>query len=217
MLARVRSLLRSRRLVEELDGAEAVVFALARAVEAKSPYTHGHSARVKAHALRLAERLGLAKAERDVLARGALLHDVGKISIPDAVLNKQGLLTPEEEELIRRHPEEGVRILERLRSVRAALPLVRWHHERPDGRGYPDGLAGDDLPLLVRILSVADVYDALASPRPYRDALPPEECVRLLRAEADTGGLDPDLVACFCEEVVCGGEAKAGHAPLPAG
>lgn len=199
LLARCRALLRLKAAVDELDSAHAVVFALARAVEAKCPYTRGHSERVTALALALAGRLGLAPAEREVLRRGGLLHDLGKISVPDAVLNKPGPLTEEECELVRRHPAEGARIVEPLGSLRDVVPLIRWHHERPDGKGYPDGLAGDGIPLLARVLAVADVYDALSSPRPYRGALLPGQCLDLLRRGAAGGGLDPELVRCFTD------------------
>jgi putative two-component system response regulator len=178
------------------------VFALARALEAKSRYTQGHTERVTAHALALAEQAGLAAAERETLRRGAALHDVGKISIPDAILDKPGALSAEEYELVKLHPVQGVRIVEPLRSIRDVIPLVRWHHERLDGHGYPDGLFGGAIPLAVRVLSVADVYDALVSARPYRPPLPRDECLRLLNESADGGGLDPELVRLFCATLV---------------
>jgi putative two-component system response regulator len=197
--ARCRSLLRIKRLVEERESAEAVVFALARAVEAKSPYTHGHSERVARGALRLARALGLAAEQCEVLRKGALLHDIGKISVPDAILNKAGPLTDAEYEQVKGHAAQGAHIVEPLHSVRDAVPLIRWHHERLDGKGYPDGLSGEQIPLLVRILSVADTYDALSSERPYRPPLPPDECLRLLRENAFEGGLDPELVHLFVD------------------
>ena len=113
----------------------------------------------------LGDEAALMSAEMDLLRRGAVLHDIGKISIPDAILDKPGPLTPEEYDVVKRHPLDGVRILEGLKSIRAVLPLVRWHHERLDGAGYPDGLCGDQIPLLARILAVADVYDAVSSER----------------------------------------------------
>jgi putative two-component system response regulator len=170
---------------------------MARAMEAKSRYTQGHTERVTVYALSLAERLGLPEKEREVLRCGAMLHDIGKIAIPDEILNKCGPLTAEEYEVVKEHPMAGVRIVEPLRSVRDAIPLIRWHHERLDGRGYPDGLYGAAIPLLTRLLAVADVYDALSSARPYRPAMNLEECLRTLHADADEGGLDPELVRCF--------------------
>jgi putative two-component system response regulator len=197
VVARCRSLLRIRRLIEERDSAEAVVFALARAVEAKSPFTHGHSERVLRFCLALASAVGLSGAERDLLRKGALLHDIGKISIPDSILNKPGALSDDEYEAIKQHPNQGYHIVEPLASMRDAVPLIRWHHERLDGLGYPDGLRGEEIPLLVRILSVCDVYDSLASDRPYRSSIPHHVCLEILRDNALGGGLDPELVAMF--------------------
>jgi putative two-component system response regulator len=197
VLARCRSLLRVKSLVDELDSAQAVVLAFARAIEAKSAYTQGHSERVTTYALMLADQAGLGPAQREILRLGAVLHDVGKIGIPDAILNKPSRLTPEEYAIVQRHPLEGARIVEPLRSLRAVLPLVRSHHERMDGQGYPDGLFGASLPLVVRVLAVADVFDALASLRPYRPALPPARCLEIMRANAAGGGLDAELVQIF--------------------
>lgn len=199
--ARCRSLLRVKRLLDELDSAEAVLFALARAVEAKSPYTQGHAQRVATYSVALAEATGIATAECEWLRKGALLHDIGKISVPDALLEKAGPLTAAEYDLVKQHTIQGARIVEPLHSIRHTVPMIRWHHERLDGHGYPDGLHGDQIPLLVRLLAVADVFDSLASARPYREALPPDDCVELLRADAAGGGLDPGLVETFSELV----------------
>jgi putative two-component system response regulator len=133
-----------------------------------------------------------------VLRRGGLLHDIGKISVPDAILDKPGKLTADEMRIIQQHPVQGVKIIEPLQSLHDVIPLVRWHHERLDGRGYPDGLREGAIPLLVRILTVADIYDALSSHRPYRQALPPAECLHILRKYAADGGLDAALVERFC-------------------
>lgn len=198
VLTRCRCLLRVKHLVSDLDCAQSVVFALARAMEAKSRFTQGHSERVTHYALKLAARLGMPAAEQEVLRQGAALHDVGKIAIPDDILNKPGRLTAEEYAQVKLHPLAGVRIVEPLRSIRAAIPLIRWHHERLDGKGYPDGLFGAAIPLGARLLAVTDVYDALSSERPYRAAMDPALCIRTLCAEADEGGLDPELVRLFC-------------------
>ncbi len=202
VLARCRSLLRIKRLVEERDSAEAVVYALARTVEAKSPYTLGHSERVAQYALTLARAVALNDRQLEVMRKGALLHDIGKISVPDRILDKPGPLTPEEYDVVKEHAATGAHIVEPLHSVRDAVPLIRWHHERLDGRGYPDGLAGDAIPLSVRILSVADVYDSLSSDRPYRASIPHEVCLDILRDNAQGGGLDLELVTLFCEIVM---------------
>jgi putative two-component system response regulator len=204
---RCRSLLRTRQLLEERESAETVVFALARAVEAKSPYTQGHSERVTAYAQGLASALGIPEDQRELLRKGSLLHDIGKLSIPDAILDKPGQLTGEEFEIVKSHTVQGAHIVEPLVSLRNTVPLIRSHHERLDGKGYPDGLAGDAIPLLVRILSVSDVYDSLASQRPYRPALPLDQCLAILRENALDGGLDRELVALFIEMMSgCGGD-----------
>ena len=176
-----------------------VVFSFARAVEAKSPYTRGHSERVTNYALRLAKKVGLPDSELEMLRKGGMLHDIGKIAVPDAILDKPGPLTDAEYEAMKQHPVEGVRMLERLQALREVIPLVRWHHERPNGRGYPDGLRGDQIPFVVQILSVADVFDALHSERPYRPALPLPACFKILNKSAVDGDLDPELVRCFVE------------------
>lgn len=197
VVARCRSLLRLKRLVDELDSAEAIVFALARTVEAKSSYTQGHSQRVAEYALALARELGLSQPECELAHKGALIHDIGKIAVPDAILNKVKGLTPDEFALIKQHTIQGARIIEPLRSLRDTVPLILWHHERLDGNGYPDGLLGDDIPLLVRMLSVADVYDSLATARPYRAAIPRECCIQVLLSNAAGGGLDGEVVEAF--------------------
>jgi putative two-component system response regulator len=201
LTARVRSLVRLKAAHDELDSAHAALSAFARAVEAKCPYTLGHTERVTDLAERLAARVGLPAADREVLRRGSMLHDIGKISVPDSILNKPARLTPEEFAVIKRHPVEGVRIVEPLRSLRSALPLIRWHHERPNGTGYPDGLSGERIPKVVRVLAVADVFDALASDRPYRPAMTTDECLSVMRKEAAAGGLDGELVEALAAEL----------------
>lgn len=199
VVARCRSLLRQKSLIDELDSATSVVFALARAVEAKSAYTSQHSTRVTQHCLLLARCLGLSDNDQDILRYGAVLHDIGKISTPESILNKNDRLTPEEYDTIKQHPIVGANILEPLQSIKGVIPLVRWHHERCDGKGYPDGLPSGELSVLIRILSVADVYDALASPRPYRSALSKRECIEIMIDSAANGGLDTELVKLFIE------------------
>jgi putative two-component system response regulator len=193
----LRARLRVGERIVGLQTSQTVVFAFARAVEVKSPFTQGHSARVGSYALALADRLNLSKSDKDRLRRGAAVHDLGKIGTPEAILNKPARLTPEEMAVVQMHPDQGVKIVEQLQSMQDLIPLIRWHHERMDGRGYPDGLTGNVIPLLVRILAVADVYDALASRHPYREALPYDQCLAELRADAAAGGLDAELVECF--------------------
>ncbi len=193
----LRARLRVGLRIVGLQTSQTVVFAFARAVEAKSPYTQGHAERVTRYALEIAERIGIDTREKQILRQGGLLHDVGKICVPDIILDKAGPLTVEEVAIIQRHPSQGSTIVEPLHSMRNVIPIIRWHHERIDGRGYPDRLSGSEIPLLVRILSVADVYDALSSERPYRAAIPHHECLNLLHENAATGGLDPELVEVF--------------------
>ncbi len=186
-----------RRIVG-LQTSETVIYSFARAVEGKSAYTQGHADRTAQYALALANRLGLTTADREILRRGAVLHDIGKIAIPDSILDKPGALTKEEYDVIKQHPERGAKMVEPIESVRDVIPLIRWHHERLNGSGYPDGLHGNKIPPLVRILSVVDVYDAIRSDRPYRSGLAHDECLDVLRKDAAGGGLDPRFVEVFC-------------------
>jgi putative two-component system response regulator len=207
--ARCRSLLRIKELVEQRDSAESVVFSLVRALDAKNRYTRGHADRVADYSVRLARAVGLGEDDVETLRKGALLHDIGKIGIPDAILNKPGKLDAAETAVIRAHPAEGARIVEPLASVRAVRPIIRWHHERLDGSGYPDGLRGDEISLPVRIVAVTDVFDSLSSERPYRPAIAADVSLGILREEALNGWLDPELVALFAEMVAREGTVLA--------
>jgi response regulator RpfG family c-di-GMP phosphodiesterase len=169
---------------------------LVRTLEARDPYTCGHSLRVRTYALRLAELLFLDERRRRQLSLAAKLHDIGKVAVPEAILNKTGELTAEEFAVVRTHPEVGERILSPVIHSRTVLATIRGHHERYDGRGYPDGLAGEKIPLLARILAVADSFDAMISSRAYRGALPTAEAARIIRAGAGTQ-FDPALMAAF--------------------
>ena len=192
--ARVRSLLRLKRYTDELDSAESVIMSLAMTVEARDPYTHGHCQRLAAYALLLGDRIGVSDEQLSALNRGGYLHDVGKIGIPDAVLLKPGGLTREEYDLVKGHTVIGDRLCGDLRALAPVRPIVRHHHERLDGSGYPDGLRGDAVPLLAQIIAIVDEYDAITTTRPYRDALPPERAFDQLARDARKGLLNPDLV-----------------------
>lgn len=181
--------------LEDLESnLESVVRCLVKAVEAKDPYTAGHSERVTQYSLWIGEELGLGPYELRVLELGTLVHDVGKIGIPDAILTKPGKLTDEEYEEIKKHPELGVRILEGIGMFQDCIPIVRWHHERLDGSGYPDKLEGSNVPFLVRIAAVADIFDAMTSTRAYRSGIEPAIVLKVLREDANKGLLDPIAV-----------------------
>lgn len=197
LLARVRSLLRIKRYTDELERAESVLVALGRAVEERDPFTHGHCERLAVLAARLGHRLQLPPSRIEALERGGFLHDIGKITIPDAILGKPGPLTDEEREVIREHPAAGERICRGLRSLQPVLPIIRHHHERLDGSGYPDGLAGQEIPLTARILQIVDVYDALTNDRPYRKALPDEKALAIMETEVARGWWDPEIFDAF--------------------
>jgi putative two-component system response regulator len=195
LLARVRSLMRLRMYYRDLEAHQAVLVSLASVLEAKDPYTHGHSARVGTLTARLARRLGLASEECEVLRMAGLLHDIGKVGVPERLLNKPGALSSEEFRAVMTHPVQGATICDALRTVRAALPFIRFHHERYDGRGYPEGLRGDAIPLGARILGVADAFDALTSKRSYRDPLSRDAALELLAKETADGRWDPAVYA----------------------
>ncbi len=198
LLVRTRVLLKDRALNKRLDATEGVLFALARAVEARDRYTIYHAERVGRYAQEIGRLLGLDAADGALLYEGGVLHDLGKIAIPDAILLKPGPLTEDEFTLMRTHSAEGERICLSLRSVAHYLPIIRHHHERIDGRGYPDHLAGTAIPTGARIVAVSDAWDAMTSDRPYRAGLDPEEALRRLR-EGAASQWDPEVVGAFIE------------------
>jgi putative nucleotidyltransferase with HDIG domain len=186
-----------RSLYQQLQrGIYQSLLGLANALEAKDVYTRGHSERVGASSRRLALALGLQGKEVDTVARAGLLHDIGKIGVPETVLRKAGALTPEEWALMRSHPVIGAQIVAPFDFFAAGGTIIRHHHERVDGSGYPDGLSGEAIPLGARIVAVADVYDALTSDRPYRQAMPRGEALTYLRAQAGVS-LDAEIVGMF--------------------
>ncbi len=213
--ARVRSLLRLKQFTDELENSETVLISLALAVEAKDPTTHGHCERLADYAVRVGHRLGLPADQLTALRRAGYLHDLGKIVIPEAILLKDGPLMPEEWEIMRTHPVVGERICLPLRSMRLVLPIIRHHHERWDGTGYPDGLTGEAIPLTARILQMVDVFDALVTDRPYRAGLPMAEAASILKEEASKGWYDPRLLGEFVALVSKdGGSLRGGSATL---
>jgi putative nucleotidyltransferase with HDIG domain len=170
--------------------------ALARVVDAKSPWTAGHSERVASIALRIGEAMGLSKHKLDVLNKAGMLHDIGKVSTPRAILDKNGKLTNEEYAIIQEHPERGARILEPIPSYTEMIPIVLQHHERFDGKGYPGRLAGHMISIGARIMAVADTYDAMTSDRPYRPGMEVHVVLKEIRKEAGRQ-FDPDVVQAF--------------------
>jgi len=192
--ARVRALLSVKHFTDDLDSAEEVILNLARTIEARDPSTEGHCERLATYATAIGVELGLSPAELRVLHRGAFLHDVGKIAIPDAILLKPGRLTADEFEIMKRHTTVGELLCGDFRALRSVRPIVRHHHEHLNGSGYPDGLVGAEIPLLPRIVGVVDVFDALTMPRPYKSALSSVAALECLRDEATRGLHDPTLV-----------------------
>jgi len=195
LIARTRSLVKVKSLNDSLIGTENVLISLARAVEAKDVYTRGHISRTSELAVLVGRRMGLAGKEVEALRLGGILHDIGKIGVPREILNKPGPLSPEEFGIIKSHPDVGHQIcLPLKKTLGPALQVIRHHHERLDGRGYPDGLQGDEIPIVASIMAIVDMYDALVSQRPYRKALSKEEAIRLLREDARAGRLDRAIV-----------------------
>jgi len=206
LLARVRSLLKLKQRTDELERAESVLFSLARSIEGKDPYTHGHCERLSDYSTRLGEHLGLSEDQLIALRRAGIVHDVGKIAVPDAILLKPGRLTADEWKLIQEHPVVGERICSPLKSFRFVLPIIRHHHEKFDGSGYPDGLRGEAIPVTARVLQVVDVYDALTTDRPYKKAFSITDALQTMKQEVGKGWWDPHIFDQF-ERLVRSGTA----------
>lgn len=198
---RVKTMLRNKRVVDSLEEAESILFALAVTVEHRDKETGNHCQRLAALSVSLGKALGLPSDDLLALYRGGFLHDIGKIAVPDSILFKKGMLNEDEWAVMRSHTWKGERICSPMRSLKPVLPIIRNHHERWDGTGYPDGMAGEAIPLLARILQLADIYDALTSRRSYKSAYTPEEAVAMLEREAEMGWRDPELVSVFCQMV----------------
>jgi putative two-component system response regulator len=196
--ARVHALIHRKRLNDNLVSIESVLFSLASAVEAKDAYTEGHVRRVSGLAVSLGRAMDLPPPDIEALRVGGILHDIGKIGIPDSVLNKPGPLSPEEAEAVRSHPVIGCRMAEPLApTLKGALDVIRHHHEKLNGSGYPDGLKGADVSAVARTMAVADIYDALVTDRPYRRGIAKEEALATMQREAEEGLLDGAAVSCL--------------------
>jgi putative two-component system response regulator len=193
LLARARSLVKLKQRTDELERAESVLFSLAQSIEGKDPYTHGHCERLSEYSACLGEQLKLPEDQITALRRAGIVHDVGKIAIPDAILLKPGSLSAEEWKLVRQHPVVGERICAPLKSFRFVLPIIRHHHEKLDGSGYPDGLRGGAIPVTARVLQIVDVYDALTTARPYKHAYPITHALQTMKEEVAKGWWDPQI------------------------
>jgi putative two-component system response regulator len=199
LYARIRSLVRLKRYTDELESAEAVFLGLGATIEARDPNTRGHCQRLATYATALGQSLGLDEADIGALQRGGFLHDIGKIAVPDSVLLKDGRLDASESRVMREHPVVGDALCAGLRSLQNVRPIVRHHHERLDGTGYPDGLKASEVPLLAQIVGIVDVFDALTTTRPYRAPMAREEAFEILAEEAAKGWRDRALVDAFVE------------------
>jgi putative two-component system response regulator len=197
--ARVQTNLRHKALLDSLDDSETVLFSLAKSVEERDPDLSQHCQRLSTMVAAMGVALKLPAHDIITLQRAGYLHDIGKISVPDRVLFKPGPLTPDEWEIMKSHTVRGEKICAGVKSLAPVLPVIRSHHERFDGLGYPDGLRGEQIPLLARILQLADIYDALTTVRPYKSAYTPEEALSIIMEETAKGWRDPSLVRVFAD------------------
>jgi putative two-component system response regulator len=205
---RVRGMLRSKALIDSLDEAETILFALAKSVEARDNYTGMHCERLAAYSVGLGAALGLSRADQLALYRGGYLHDIGKVGIPDSILFNKGKLSAEEWQVMRMHTIRGEEICRPMKTLAPVLPIIRSHHERWDGSGYPDGLKGEEIPLLARVLQVADIYDALTTARSYKPAFSHSYALEIMLEESHRGWRDPELIPLFAELKV---QTTIGH------
>jgi putative two-component system response regulator len=197
LLARLDAAARKKRLLDHLDWAESMLFSIARMVEAKDEVTGDHCQRLAHTGVVLGKALGLGREDLLALKRGGMLHDIGKLGIPDSILLKPGKLTEAEWAIMQQHPEIGADLVKDLKTMQSVVPIIRHHHERWDGSGYPDKLAGPAIPFLARVFQTVDIYDALANDRPYRPALSNEEIIAIFEVETAKGWRDPDITEVF--------------------
>lgn len=197
LLLKIRSLLKLKTLQEELDHSENIILTLAVAMEARDPYTKGHSTRVSKLSLDFSSFLGLSEQEREEMKKAGILHDIGKICLSQSILRKPGPLTAEEQEMIKTHALLGEDLCRPLVSMRRILPAIRHHHERWDGNGFPDRLAGQSIPMMARILSIIDSFDAIVSVRPYRARRSVSSALEMMEREQNSGQWDTELLGYF--------------------
>jgi putative two-component system response regulator len=202
LLTRIRVLTERKRFTDGLDRAEAALVTMARCIELRDSDTHGHCDRLSGHASQLGERLKLDPATIHALRLGGIMHDIGKVAVPDAILFKPGPLTDEEWAIMRMHTIEGERICSGLNSFRRVLPIIRHHHEKMDGSGYPDGLKGEEIPISARVLQMVDIFDALTTNRPYKPAMSTARALEIMKDEVDRGWRDSRVFAAFRDMVL---------------
>jgi putative two-component system response regulator len=196
--ARVNTSARAKRYYDQLENTENILVTLANVVEGKDSYTNGHLQRIEKMTRLFCEKLDLTEQEKQIICYGGLLHDIGKVAVSDLILLKPDKLTPEEFETIKTHTIAGFNIVSSLKTGKQVGPIVRGHHERWNGEGYPDGLYGTEIPLGARIIGICDVFDALTTDRPYREKIPVQEALQFIQSQAGIH-FDPDLVKIFIE------------------
>ncbi len=201
LVARVHAAVARKRLIDRLDDTEAVLFSLARMVEARDHDTGDHCDRLAHASVVLGKALQLPPNDLEALRRGGVMHDIGKLGIPDAILLKKGKLDPDEWEIMKQHVTIGAGLCAPLHSMRKTVDIIRCHHEKWNGSGYPDGLAGEDIPLLARVFQIVDIFDALSYARPYKPVFPHEKVLEILNEETAKGYWDPKLMAVFMDIV----------------
>lgn len=199
LLIKIKSLLKLKTLHEELDHSENIILTLAVAMEARDPYTKGHSTRVSKLSAEFVSFLGLYEKDKEEMKKAGILHDIGKICLSESLLRKPGYLTKEEFEMVKKHTILGEDLCRPLVSMKKILPAIRHHHERWDGKGFPDGLSGQDIPLMARILAIVDSFDAMVSVRPYRDRRSAKVALDTMRTEQHDGQWDSELIEYFFE------------------
>ncbi|ACF14977.1 response regulator receiver modulated metal dependent phosphohydrolase [Chloroherpeton thalassium ATCC 35110] len=202
LITKVRALLKTKSYIDQLEDAETVIFSLALAIEGRDPYTNGHCQRLSEYGAKLAKKIGMDDLMIDAVRKGGVIHDIGKISVPDAILLKPGKLTEAEYEIMKTHPEVGENICKPMKSLTPVLPIIRWHQERWDGSGYPDKLSGTAIPLPARLIAIVDLYDALITVRPYKKAFSLQESIEIMSKETQENKWDPNLMKVFQEMLI---------------
>ena len=197
LIMRVNAAAYQKRITDQLDNTESLLFALARMVEAKDSHTGNHCSRLSHTAVIFGEALGLSSDDLLNLRRGGVLHDIGKLGVPDSILLKEDMLTEDEWDIMHQHTVIGAHMCGELKTLQKTIPIIRNHHEHYDGSGYPDKLSRDNIPFLARVFQIVDIYDALAHERPYKKALPTQLIISILQAEVEKGWRDPELTPIF--------------------